>query len=93
MPTASTDNSTTPTDDVEEQSEAERPYPWTANIEQAWRAFIIDAMANADIDGKVLVENMQTVYEWGVTGKMKGQKSRTSALAAATADHSPPHDK
>ena len=75
-----------------EQSEAEKPYPWTANIEQAWRAFIIDAMANADIDGKVLVENMQTVLEWAIGGKVKGQKSRTPALTV-NADPHPAREK
>lgn len=54
-------------DDTLRQELPEPPedkYPFVATHEQGLRCFIFEMMADADIDGKILVENMNYVYEW-----------------------------
>ncbi len=54
----------------DEETGTSRPdaYFWCEDKDEIRRAFIIDVMADADIDGKVLVSNMQVVFEW-LSGK------------------------
>ena len=47
-----------------DSSDERGPYFWTDDPDEIRRAFIIDVMSDADIDGKVLVQNMQQVFEW-----------------------------
>lgn len=46
------------------------PYFWTADPEEQRRAFIFEHMASPDIDGKILVENMNMAAEWLKSGAM-----------------------
>jgi hypothetical protein len=39
-------------------------YPWTKDDDEKCRAFIFELMANSEIDGYVLVDNMDRVYHW-----------------------------
>jgi hypothetical protein len=39
-------------------------FPWAVDDEERCRSFIAEVMANADIDGKVMVWNMELVYLW-----------------------------
>ncbi len=58
------------TDNDSTRSDEDRPdaYFWCEDKDEIRRAFIIDVMADADIDGRVLVSNMQAVFEW-LSGK------------------------
>ena len=42
---------------------------WTNDVDEKRRAFVVNQMANSDVDGKVLVQNMHAVCEWLKTGK------------------------
>jgi hypothetical protein len=39
-------------------------YPWTSNTDEDCRTFIFERMASPEIDGAVLVDNMDRVYHW-----------------------------
>lgn len=39
-------------------------YPFAKTDEEKRRAFVVDMMATADIDGHILVQNMHLVCEW-----------------------------
>ena len=41
---------------------------WTNDVDEKRRAFVVNQMAYAEVDGKILVENMHAVYEWLRTG-------------------------
>ncbi len=60
----------------DESAETDRPeaYFWATDIDEIRRAFIIDVMSDADISGKILVENMQCVFEW-LAGKPHALRS------------------
>lgn len=38
--------------------------PWSKDPDEHRRAFIIREMASADIDGAIMVSNMDAVYRW-----------------------------
>ncbi len=46
-------------------------YPAGQEIDEQRRAYIIGQMACADIDGKVLVHNMDQVYRWLKSGEVE----------------------
>ena len=48
---------------------------WTADVDEKRRAFVVNQMANCDVDGKVLVENMHAVCEWLKSGQVPTQTS------------------
>ena len=40
-------------------------YPWCGeNNDERRRSFIAEIMANSEIDGRILVANMDAVYKW-----------------------------
>ena len=41
---------------------------WTNDVDEKRRAFVVSQMANCDIEGPVLVQNMHAVCEWLKTG-------------------------
>jgi hypothetical protein len=43
---------------------------WTSDVDEKRRAFVVNQMANCDVDGKVLVENMHAVCEWLKSGEL-----------------------
>lgn len=47
---------------------AEWPYPWSVDDDMARRTFIFTYMADANIVGATLVENMAIIDEWIRTG-------------------------
>lgn len=67
-------------DDADESNEIqvaiEWPWPWTADIHEARRCFILDKLASPEIQGALLVENMAAVEAWLKTGEVpaKGKK-------------------
>lgn len=70
--------------DLEDDEEEVPPFTpictWSDNEDEHRRAFIISHMGNSEIEGKVLVDNMQRVFEWlklGAVPKAKEQKKAT----------------
>lgn len=54
-------------DEAEEITEAvvaEDPYPWAKDADEERRCWIFERMANSEISGNILVENMQKVNVW-----------------------------
>ena len=45
-------------------------YPWTEDLDEWRRCFVLTQMGNADIHGPVLIENMQAVVDWLKNGKL-----------------------
>jgi hypothetical protein len=43
---------------------------WTKDIDEHRRAFVIEKMADSNIDGKTMVKNMDSVYRWLKDGSM-----------------------
>jgi hypothetical protein len=43
---------------------------WTSDVDEKRRAFVVSQMANCDVDGKILVQNMHAVCEWLKSGKV-----------------------
>jgi hypothetical protein len=54
--------------DLEVVPEKEPLCSWSDDPDEHRRTFIFDRMNDAQIDGKILVENMQMVAEWLKTG-------------------------
>lgn len=56
-------------------------YPWAMTPDEKLRCFIVEQMGNSEIDGKVLVENLQAVFDWVKTGAVpKGESKKLSRL-------------
>lgn len=51
-------------DEVTEAVIAEDPYPWAKDADEERRCWIFERMANSEISGNILVENMQKVNAW-----------------------------
>jgi hypothetical protein len=43
---------------------------WTNDVDEKRRAFVVSQMAQADIEGPVLVKNMHAVAEWLKSGQI-----------------------
>lgn len=51
-------------------------YFWTNDPDEQRRAFIIETMSDADIDGPVLVSNMEAVFQWLKNGTVSAPKAK-----------------
>ena len=70
-------------EDTEEgQVSIEWPWPWTADLHEARRCFVLDKLANPDIKGEHLVENMALVEQWLKNGEVpaKGVKPKLGVV-------------
>ena len=61
---------------VELVPEKEETYPWAADDDERRRSFVFEFMANSDIDGKLLIGNMDGVLQWLQSGKLPSGNSR-----------------
>lgn len=51
-------------EEITEAIVAEDPYPWAKDADEERRCWIFERMANSEISGNILVENMQRVNAW-----------------------------
>ena len=51
----------------------EPEYPAGQDIDEQRRAFVMSHMADPDIDGRVLVSNMDQVYRWLKSGEVESK--------------------
>lgn len=58
---------------VPEEKEPEKRYEFLGDDEQQLRAFIFETIGNADIDGNILIANMQAVFDWIKNGPAQPQ--------------------
>lgn len=42
--------------------------PWASDDDEMRRAYIVQEMATPDVDGKILVQNMELVFRWMKNG-------------------------
>lgn len=67
-------------DEADESNESqvtiEWPWPWTADICEARRCFILDKLASPEIHGALLVENMAAVEAWLKTGDVPAKNGK-----------------
>jgi hypothetical protein len=54
----------------------EEKYFWTNEPDEQRRCFIIEHMANADIDGPTLVRNMDAVFQWLKAGRVPPESGK-----------------
>lgn len=78
---------TEPTDQGDLEVAVEPPdYGFVPEGDARLRCFIFECMANADIDGRIFIENAQAAFEWIRDGKVPPKeahaKKRPAALVA-----------
>lgn len=49
--------------------EAAPPYPWADDPDEIRRCFVLEHIGSSEIEARVLIENMQMVFEWLKTGQ------------------------
>lgn len=67
----------------EEEAKPETPaiyYPWVDNFDEYRRCWIYEYLANSDIEGKVLVQNMAMVEAFLKTGAVPAEEKPRSKL-------------
>lgn len=60
----------------------ELPYPFLETNNAKLRCFIAEHYLNAEIDGNILVANMEAIYQWILKGTVVSKK-RTPQLVKA----------
>lgn len=63
-------------DNDDEQQPPLDPYFFADTPDEKLRCFIVETMATDDVDGKILVENMQAIFDWVKTGAVAAPRSR-----------------
>ena len=53
---------------------------WTSDVDEKRRAFVVNQMANADIDGEQLVKNMHAVCEWLKAGALPQAETKPAPV-------------
>ena len=62
--------------EVELPEDPAREFYWTDDADEIRRFYIMLHMADADMDAKILVGNMDRVYKWCKTGELPIQDSK-----------------
>jgi hypothetical protein len=65
---------------VPEEREPEKRYEFLDDDDQQLRAFIFETIGNADIDGAILIHNMQAVFDWIKNGPAQPQQHKRSTV-------------
>ena len=60
--------------EVELPEDPAREFYWTDDADEIRRFYIMLHMADADMDAKILVGNMDRVYKWCKTGELPAQE-------------------
>lgn len=66
---------TEPEVEPEFEIDLDREYPWAADGDELRRTFVFEIMGTPEIDGDILVKNMDAVAQWLKTGVVPGAKS------------------
>lgn len=53
------------------------PYPFVEEDDAKLRCFIAESYMNPEIDGAILIENMQHIFDWIKDGKLVVKPERT----------------
>jgi hypothetical protein len=65
---------------VPEESESGKRYEFLEEGDQQLRAFIFETMANADIDGNIMITNMEATFQWIKSGPAQQQQQKRSPV-------------
>lgn len=60
----------------------ELPYPFLETNNAKLRCFIAEHYLNAEIDGAILVANMEAIYQWILKGKTVAKARRPQLVKA-----------
>jgi hypothetical protein len=64
----------------EDEKAPEKRYEFLSDDDQQLRAFIFETIGNADIDGHILIANMQAVFDWIKSGPAQPQHHKRSTV-------------
>ena len=56
------------------------PFPFVETDEQKLRCFIAKYYLNAEIDGAIIIENMERIYSWVMEGKVPAKRNRPALV-------------
>ena len=62
------------------------PYPFVEDDDQKLRCFIAEHYLNAEIDGTILIENMNSIFAWIKDGKAPARSKTKPQLHAVKPD-------
>jgi hypothetical protein len=65
---------------VPEDDESSKRYEFLDEGDQQLRAFIFETMANADIDGSIMITNMEATFQWIKNGPAQPQPQKRSPV-------------
>jgi hypothetical protein len=65
---------------VPEDDEAGKRYEFLEGADQQLRAFIFETMANADIDGSIMITNMEATFQWIKNGPAQPHPQKRSTV-------------
>ena len=66
--------------DDPEISVVQEKYPQQCELAEQRRAFILSHMADAEIDGKILLDNMKSIETWLETGNVPAKDTKKTSL-------------
>ena len=69
-----------PSDDTPEVELVAFPFPFVDEDDQKLRCFIAKYYMNAEIDGTILVENMNHIFQWIKDGRVPAKSKAKPAL-------------
>lgn len=55
-------------------------YPFVKTDDERLRCFIFETMANADIDGNILIMNMEATFQWIKNGAAQAAQPKRSVM-------------
>lgn len=56
------------------------PYPFVEEDDQKLRCFIAEHYLNAEIDGTILIENMNSIFSWIKDGKAPARSKKPTLV-------------
>lgn len=69
--------------DIDEETVIEiasGPYPFAQTADQQLRCFIAKYYANSEIDGAIMVQNLDLIYHWVKDGTLPAKKAKPALV-------------
>lgn len=75
-------------DDDTEVEIVPEDYPWAQDADERRRSFVFESMASPEIDGGILLKNMDAIVQWLKTGALPAEQApqRQRRLSAVAKD-------
>lgn len=72
---------------VPEEKEPEKRYEFLDDDDQQLRAFVFETIGNADIDGAILIKNMDDIANWIKHGKQEQPQPHKRSTVRKVSDN------